>query len=124
VGEARTISRVPNGGRRQSIPSQRAGEAVRAGPELAVPPAGAPAVGCHEVIDAAGAHETLDRYAFRRRSGRCPWEHLPGTWIAGVQIGRKMLTFQWQDAEKVIVWPDELAPDKPRFPTPPWSQRQ
>ena len=21
-------------------------------------------------------------------------------------------------------WPDELAPGKPRFPTPPWSQRQ
>ena len=23
----------------------------------------------------------------------------------------------------VIVWPEELAPGKPRFPTPPWSQR-
>ena len=23
----------------------------------------------------------------------------------------------------VIVWPEELAPDKARFPTPPWSQR-
>ncbi len=22
-----------------------------------------------------------------------------------------------------IVWPEELAPGKPRFPTPPWSQR-
>ena len=42
----------------------------------------------------------------------------------GVQIGHTMLTFQWQDGKKVIVWPDELAPGKPRFPTPPWSQRQ
>ncbi|MBI2461993.1 MAG: amino acid ABC transporter substrate-binding protein [Candidatus Rokubacteria bacterium] len=41
----------------------------------------------------------------------------------GVQIAHKMLMFQWQDGKKVIVWPDELAPDKPRFPTPPWSQR-
>jgi branched-chain amino acid transport system substrate-binding protein len=41
----------------------------------------------------------------------------------GVQIGHTMLTFQWQDGKKVIVWPDELAPGKPRFPTPPWSQR-
>ena len=41
----------------------------------------------------------------------------------GVQIAHKMVTFQWQDGKKVIVWPDELAPGKPRFPTPPWSQR-
>ena len=41
----------------------------------------------------------------------------------GVQIGHKMLIFQWQDGKKVIVWPEELAPNKPRFPTPPWSQR-
>ncbi len=42
----------------------------------------------------------------------------------GVQTAHTMLTFQWQNGKKVIVWPDELAPGKPRFPTPPWSQRQ
>jgi len=42
----------------------------------------------------------------------------------GVQIAHKMLLFQWQDGKKVIVWPEDLAPGKPRFPTPPWSQRQ
>ena len=42
---------------------------------------------------------------------------------AGLQIAHTMLTFQWQDGKKVIVWPDELAPGKPRFPTPPWGQR-
>ena len=41
----------------------------------------------------------------------------------GVQIAHKLLLFQWQDGKKVIVWPEELAPGKPRFPTPPWSQR-
>jgi len=41
----------------------------------------------------------------------------------GVQIGHKMLLIQWQDGKRVIVWPEELAPDKPRFPTPPWNQR-
>lgn len=41
----------------------------------------------------------------------------------GVQVAHKMVMFQWQDAKKVIVWPDELAPGRPRFPTPPWSQR-
>jgi branched-chain amino acid transport system substrate-binding protein len=42
----------------------------------------------------------------------------------GFQIAHKMVIFQWQDGKKVIVWPEELAPGKPRFPTPPWSQRQ
>jgi branched-chain amino acid transport system substrate-binding protein len=41
----------------------------------------------------------------------------------GFQIAHKMVIFQWQDGKKVIVWPEELAPGKPRFPTPPWSQR-
>ena len=41
----------------------------------------------------------------------------------GVQIGHKMVMFQWHDGKKVIVWPEELAAEK-RFPTPPWSQRQ
>jgi branched-chain amino acid transport system substrate-binding protein len=42
----------------------------------------------------------------------------------GFQVGHKDVMFQWQDGKKVIVWPEELAPGKPRFPTPPWSQRQ
>jgi len=42
----------------------------------------------------------------------------------GVQIAHRMILFQWQDGKKVIVWPEELAADRPRFPTPPWSQRK
>ena len=41
----------------------------------------------------------------------------------GLQTGNKMLLFQWQDGKRVIVWPEELAAIKARFPTPPWSQR-
>ena len=41
----------------------------------------------------------------------------------GVQLAHKRVLFQWQDGKKVIVWPEELAPNQPRFPTPPWSQR-
>jgi branched-chain amino acid transport system substrate-binding protein len=41
----------------------------------------------------------------------------------GFQIAHRMVMFQWQDSKKVIVWPEDLAPGKPRFPTPPWSQR-
>ena len=39
------------------------------------------------------------------------------------RIAHRMVIFQWQDGKKVIVRPAELAPDKPRFPTPPWNQR-
>jgi branched-chain amino acid transport system substrate-binding protein len=41
----------------------------------------------------------------------------------GFQVAHKTLLFQWQDGKKAIVWPEELAPGKPSFPTPPWSQR-
>ncbi len=41
----------------------------------------------------------------------------------GFQLSHKMVTFQWQGGRKVIVWPDELATGKARFPTPPWKQR-
>jgi branched-chain amino acid transport system substrate-binding protein len=41
----------------------------------------------------------------------------------GVQVAHRMLSFQWQDGKKAIVWPEELAADRPRFPTPPWSKR-
>ena len=41
----------------------------------------------------------------------------------GAPIAHKDLMFQWQDGKKVIVWPEELATGKPRFPTPPWNQR-
>ena len=39
------------------------------------------------------------------------------------EIAHKPVTFQWQDGKKAIVWPEELAANPPRFPTPPWSQR-
>lgn len=42
---------------------------------------------------------------------------------SGLQVAHKMVLFQWQDGKKAIVWPDDLAPAKPRFPTPQWSQR-
>jgi len=41
----------------------------------------------------------------------------------GYQIANSGLFIQWQDGEKVVVWPDELATGEPRFPTPEWSDR-
>ena len=41
----------------------------------------------------------------------------------GFQLAHKMVTSQWQDGRKVIVWPEGLATGTARFPTPPWTQR-
>ena len=41
----------------------------------------------------------------------------------GYQLGHRMVTIQWQDGRQVVVWPDEVATGKIRYPTPPWSQR-
>jgi len=41
----------------------------------------------------------------------------------GYQTANRGLYIQWQDGEKVIVWPGELATDDGRFPTPGWGER-
>jgi branched-chain amino acid transport system substrate-binding protein len=41
----------------------------------------------------------------------------------GYQTANTGLFIQWQDGEKVIVWPDNVATAEPRFPTPPWVER-
>ena len=42
----------------------------------------------------------------------------------GFQIAHKMQLFQWQEGKKIIVWPEDIAPGRPQFPTPPWSERK
>jgi hypothetical protein len=34
-----------------------------------------------------------------------------------------MVMIQWQEGRQIIVWPDEVAAGKARFPTPPWGMR-
>jgi branched-chain amino acid transport system substrate-binding protein len=41
----------------------------------------------------------------------------------GFQIAHKMVMLQWQDGKRVVVWPDDLASGKARYPTPEWSKR-
>ena len=41
----------------------------------------------------------------------------------GFQIAHKMVMLQWQDGKRIVVWPDDLANGKVRYPTPPWNQR-
>lgn len=41
----------------------------------------------------------------------------------GYQTANRGLFIQWQDGEKVIVWPDDLATGEALYPTPSWSER-
>ena len=41
----------------------------------------------------------------------------------GFQVAHKMVMLQWQDGKRVVVWPDDLANGKPRYPTPEWGKR-
>jgi branched-chain amino acid transport system substrate-binding protein len=82
--------------------------------------------GCEILVDAIRRAGSLDGDKLREAVLRIDRNTVFGRFKVdpdGVQIGHKMLTVQWQDGKKVIVWPEELAPGKPRFPTPPWSQR-
>lgn len=41
----------------------------------------------------------------------------------GFQIAHKAVTTPRQNGQQVVVWPHEVAPGQPRFPTPPWTAR-
>jgi branched-chain amino acid transport system substrate-binding protein len=83
--------------------------------------------GCQILVEAVRRAGSLDSEKLRDAILKMDYNTVFGGFRVdqnGVQIGHKTLIFQWQDGKKVIVWPEELAPGKPRFPTPPWSQRQ
>jgi branched-chain amino acid transport system substrate-binding protein len=89
-------------------------------------PTGAGYGGCQVLSEAVKRAGSLDREKIREAILKLNFNTVYGGFKVdqdGFQIAHKMVTVQWQDGKKVIVWPDELAPGKPRFPTPPWSQR-
>jgi branched-chain amino acid transport system substrate-binding protein len=82
--------------------------------------------GCQVLTEAVRRVGSLDREKIRDAILKLDFNTVFGPFKVdpdGLQIAHKMLMLQWQDGKKVIVWPDELAPGKPRFPTPSWSQR-
>jgi branched-chain amino acid transport system substrate-binding protein len=83
--------------------------------------------GCQILVEAIKRVGSLDGEKIRDAILRMDFNTVFGPFKVdqdGFQTAHKMVTFQWQDGKKVIVWPDELAPGKPRFPTPPWSERR
>jgi branched-chain amino acid transport system substrate-binding protein len=82
--------------------------------------------GCQVLLEAIRRAGSLDRAKVRGALLALDFNTAFGPFkidADGFQIAHKVVIFQWQDGKKVIVWPDEIAPVPPRFPTPPWSQR-
>jgi branched-chain amino acid transport system substrate-binding protein len=82
--------------------------------------------GCQVLIEAIKRAGSLDGEKIRAEILKTDTTTIYGGFKVddgGFQLTHKMVMFQWQDAKKVIVWPDELAAGKVRFPTPPWSGR-
>lgn len=82
--------------------------------------------GCQLFVEAARRAGTVDSEKLREALLKLKTKTILGDFAIderGFQIAQKAVTTQWQDGKQVIVWPDEVAAGKPRFPTPPWSAR-
>jgi branched-chain amino acid transport system substrate-binding protein len=82
--------------------------------------------GCQLFVEAARRAGSLDSDKLREALLALRTKTVLGDFAIderGFQIGHKAIAIQWQDGKQVVVWPDELVSGKPRFPTPPWSQR-
>ena len=83
--------------------------------------------GCEVLIEAIKRAGSVDGEKLRAAILKLDYHNVYGGFKVdadGFQLAHKMVLFQWQDGKKVIVWPDDLAPGRPRYPTPPWSERK
>jgi branched-chain amino acid transport system substrate-binding protein len=81
---------------------------------------------CQIFMEAARRAGSLDADALREQLLRLEAQTIFGDFAVderGYQTANRGLLVQWQDGEKVVVWPEDLATARPRFPTPPWSRR-
>jgi branched-chain amino acid transport system substrate-binding protein len=82
--------------------------------------------GCQIFVDAASRAGTLDGERLRAELLKLRTRTIFGDYAVderGFQIGHKGVTIQWQDGKQVVVWPDDVAAGKDRFPTPQWNRR-
>lgn len=83
--------------------------------------------GCQVLTEAVKRAGSVDREKVREAILKLDVNTVFGAFKVdadGLQVAHKMVTVQWQDGKRVIVWPEELAQGKPRFPTPRWSERR
>jgi len=82
--------------------------------------------GCQLFVEAARRIGSLDSDKLREDLLKLKTKTVFGDFAVderGFQVGHKAITIQWQDGKQAVVWPNEVAAGKPRFPTPPWGQR-
>jgi len=82
--------------------------------------------GCQLFVEAARRAGSVDSDKLREVMLKLRTRTILGDFAVderGFQTAHKAVTTQWQDGKQVIVWPDDVAAGKPRFPTPPWSAR-
>jgi branched-chain amino acid transport system substrate-binding protein len=82
--------------------------------------------GCQLLVEAVRRAGGLDSDKLRDELLKVKTKTLFGDFAVderGFQVGHRAVTVQWQDGRPALVWPDEVATGKPRFPTPPWSGR-
>ncbi|HEV8436804.1 MAG TPA: amino acid ABC transporter substrate-binding protein [Methylomirabilota bacterium] len=82
--------------------------------------------GCQIFVEAATRVGALDGERLRAELLKLRTRTIFGDYAVderGFQVGHRGVTIQWQDGKQVVVWPDEVAAGKARFPTPPWSRR-
>jgi len=82
--------------------------------------------GCQLFVEAARRAGSIDADKVREALLKLRTKTILGDFAVderGFQIAHKAVTTQWQDGKQVIVWPDEVATGKPKFPTPPWTAR-
>jgi CubicO group peptidase (beta-lactamase class C family)/ABC-type branched-subunit amino acid transport system substrate-binding protein len=81
---------------------------------------------CQLFMEAARRAGSLDADALREQLLKLETRTVFGEFAVderGYQTANRGLFIQWQDGEKVVVWPEDLATAQPRFPTPPWNER-
>ncbi len=81
---------------------------------------------CQIFIEAVQQTGTLDSEALREALLNLETQTIFGHYAVderGYQIANTGLFIQWQDGEKVVVWPEEVATGEPRFPAPVWEER-
>jgi branched-chain amino acid transport system substrate-binding protein len=83
--------------------------------------------GCQILLEAIKRAGSIDGEKVRAALLKLDYNNAFGAFKVdadGFQLAHKMVLFQWQDGKKVIVWPEDLAPGRPRFPTPAWAERK
>ena len=81
---------------------------------------------CQLFVEAAEEAGTLESEALRDVLLQLETTTIFGDYAVdhrGYQTANQGVFVQWQDGEKVVVWPEDVAQADPRFPTPTWSER-